>query len=250
MTAPQVDDSYLMTEQDRLERWAHMLYDVAKWFRDFPYPLSFKATADDLEAAAKLLSGVPQPTIKHVASVPQQSALVAAFADGYLLACREHIKRTSDAEGVALQLLKEAAETHSGEIDNIERIARLEQDVGAWKAQFLNQHGLREQAEREVAELRLALDRPTGEKLGRCRGCQRPVIDAPGRTVWCSSCTADMAIKDKDDAERRLERAEDALQNVRMLAMRMRRTDPENAAHLLRFCEDVGIVGSVLRDME
>lgn len=192
MTEPKLD------EQDRLARWIHMLRDVAKWFRDFPYPLSFTATADDLEAAAKLLStGTPQPTIQHAAPIPQQSALVAAFVDGYLLAL-----------------------------------------------------SLRERTEREVAELRLALDRPTGEKLGRCRGCQRPVIDAPGRTVWCSSCTADMAIKDKDDAEQRLERAENALQNVRMLAMRMRRTDPENAAHLLRFCEDVGIVGSVLRDME
>lgn len=38
-----------------------------------------------------------------------------------------------------------------------------------------------------------------------------------------------------------------ALQNVRALAMRLRRTDAENAGHLLRFCADVGVVGSILR---
>lgn len=38
-----------------------------------------------------------------------------------------------------------------------------------------------------------------------------------------------------------------ALENVRMLAMRLRRTEPENAAHFLRFCAEVGVTGSVLR---
>lgn len=40
-----------------------------------------------------------------------------------------------------------------------------------------------------------------------------------------------------------------ALENVRMLAMRMRRKPEqrENAEHLLRFCESAGVVGSVLR---
>lgn len=38
-----------------------------------------------------------------------------------------------------------------------------------------------------------------------------------------------------------------ALENVRMLAMRMRRTDAVNAEHLLRFCHEAGVVGSVLR---
>ena len=39
----------------------------------------------------------------------------------------------------------------------------------------------------------------------------------------------------------------DALRNIRMLAMRLRKSDPENAAHFVRFCADAGIVGSVLR---
>lgn len=38
-----------------------------------------------------------------------------------------------------------------------------------------------------------------------------------------------------------------ALDNVRLLAMRLRRTDPVNAGHLLRFCASAGVVGSVLR---
>ncbi len=41
---------------------------------------------------------------------------------------------------------------------------------------------------------------------------------------------------------------QDALENVRMLAKRLRRTDPENAAHLLRFCASVGMVDNILRD--
>lgn len=39
-----------------------------------------------------------------------------------------------------------------------------------------------------------------------------------------------------------------ALENVRMLAVRMRKSDPENADQLLRFCAAAGVVGNVLRD--
>ena len=46
----------------------------------------------------------------------------------------------------------------------------------------------------------------------------------------------------------RTERAILALRNVRALAMRLRKKDPENAGHLLRFCASVGVVGSVLRE--
>jgi hypothetical protein len=42
-------------------------------------------------------------------------------------------------------------------------------------------------------------------------------------------------------------RSSNALKNVRMLAMRLRKSDPINADHLVRFCADAGIVGSVLR---
>lgn len=45
-----------------------------------------------------------------------------------------------------------------------------------------------------------------------------------------------------------LRRMEIALRNVRMLAKRMRKTDPENAAHLLRFVASTGIEDSFLRD--
>lgn len=41
-----------------------------------------------------------------------------------------------------------------------------------------------------------------------------------------------------------------ALRNVRTLAARLKRTDPENAAHFLRFCASAGVVGSVLRGKE
>lgn len=44
-----------------------------------------------------------------------------------------------------------------------------------------------------------------------------------------------------------LERLTRNMHNVRMLAHKMRRTDPINAEHLLRFCKAAGIEGSVLR---
>lgn len=39
-----------------------------------------------------------------------------------------------------------------------------------------------------------------------------------------------------------------ALQNVAMLAKRLRKTDPENAEHLLRFCREAGWEDSILRE--
>lgn len=45
-----------------------------------------------------------------------------------------------------------------------------------------------------------------------------------------------------------VDRLRSALRNVRAFAAsRLRKTDPENAGHLLRFCEEAGIVASVLR---
>lgn len=39
-----------------------------------------------------------------------------------------------------------------------------------------------------------------------------------------------------------------SLENVRALALRMRKTDPANAEHLLRFCREAGVEGSILRE--
>jgi hypothetical protein len=41
---------------------------------------------------------------------------------------------------------------------------------------------------------------------------------------------------------------ERALRNVRLLALRLRRTDPVNAAHFIRFCEEAGVHAQILRD--
>jgi hypothetical protein len=38
-----------------------------------------------------------------------------------------------------------------------------------------------------------------------------------------------------------------ALRNVRAMAKRLHRTDPENAAHLLRFCDEAGVIDRFLR---
>ncbi len=38
-----------------------------------------------------------------------------------------------------------------------------------------------------------------------------------------------------------------ALRNVRAFAKRLHRTDPENAANLLRFCEEAGVHDRILR---
>jgi hypothetical protein len=52
-------------------------------------------------------------------------------------------------------------------------------------------------------------------------------------------------------ANKRAAELERALENVRMLvATRKKRFDPEMAGHLLRFCREAGIEGSVLRDAE
>jgi len=55
-----------------------------------------------------------------------------------------------------------------------------------------------------------------------------------------------------DQAEADAARMRLSLENVRMLAKRMRRrgTYAENAAHLLRFCEDAGVVDNILRGAE
>jgi hypothetical protein len=39
-----------------------------------------------------------------------------------------------------------------------------------------------------------------------------------------------------------------AIHNVAALAKRLRKTDPENAAHLLRFCREAGWEDSILRN--
>ena len=41
-----------------------------------------------------------------------------------------------------------------------------------------------------------------------------------------------------------------AIENVAMLAKRLRKTDPENAEHLLRFCREAGWEDSILRGDE
>lgn len=38
------------------------------------------------------------------------------------------------------------------------------------------------------------------------------------------------------------------IHNVAMLAKRLRKTDPENAEHFLRFCREAGWEDSILRD--
>jgi hypothetical protein len=41
-----------------------------------------------------------------------------------------------------------------------------------------------------------------------------------------------------------------ALRNVRALAKRLHRTDPESAAHLLRFCDEAGVKDNIMREGE
>ena len=45
------------------------------------------------------------------------------------------------------------------------------------------------------------------------------------------------------------DRALHAIENVAALAKRLRKTDPENAEHLLRFCREAGWEDSILRDV-
>lgn len=62
--------------------------------------------------------------------------------------------------------------------------------------------------------------------------------------VWCAQSEA------LERAEARVAQLTLALQNTRMLAKRLRKTDPENAAHFLRFCTDAGVVDTVMRNDE
>lgn len=50
------------------------------------------------------------------------------------------------------------------------------------------------------------------------------------------------------EVEVNYDRAILAIENVAMLAKRLHKTDPENAAHFLRFCREAGWEDSILRD--
>lgn len=60
----------------------------------------------------------------------------------------------------------------------------------------------------------------------------------------------DTLLADRDRLGGVIEKQRRALENIRMLAMRMRRTAPEEAEHLLRFCREAGVVGSVMRESD
>lgn len=53
--------------------------------------------------------------------------------------------------------------------------------------------------------------------------------------------------KEMDLCRARIAELERALRNVRLLAARVRRKDPENAEHLLRFCSEAGVLPSIVR---
>lgn len=52
------------------------------------------------------------------------------------------------------------------------------------------------------------------------------------------------------EVELELHNATLALRNVLMLSKRLRKTDPANAEHLVRFCREGGVEDSVLREAE
>jgi hypothetical protein len=85
--------------------------------------------------------------------------------------------------------------------------------------------------------------------MSRCDNCVGCPDDAEIHRL-CDECMQENI--DADDAamaakNAEIERLKSALKNVRALAMQLRKVDPTNAAHFLRFCEEAGVVGSVLR---
>ncbi len=86
---------------------------------------------------------------------------------------------------------------------------------------------------------------------GHCTAFDRPLVMDLGHGAYdrCPTCiAAEQAAASVPSCEGDAKAATLALRNVRALATRLRRTDPENAAHLLRFCESAGVVGRILRD--
>jgi hypothetical protein len=61
--------------------------------------------------------------------------------------------------------------------------------------------------------------------------------------LYCHDCDKS---SDEVDGEA-LAAAWRAIENVAMLAKRLRKTDPENAEHFLRFCREAGWEDSILR---
>lgn len=73
--------------------------------------------------------------------------------------------------------------------------------------------------------------------------CSRPETDA----LFYAVSEGGSVFTFSEDSLAEAAQARRSLESVRMLAMRLRRTDPENAAHLLRFCAEAGVTGNVLR---
>ena len=61
--------------------------------------------------------------------------------------------------------------------------------------------------------------------------------------LYCRDCNKSSDVIDGEA----LDAAWQAIENVAALAKRIRKTDPENADHLLRFCQEAGWKDSILR---
>ncbi len=116
---------------------------------------------------------------------------------------------------------------------NLSRIDSLEEAVHA-------EHARAEHIGADMDNLRARAER--AEAIAAVSGGEWCLGNrAAGRDVCgaCAICFAEM--------KGRAERAEAALHNVRALAKRLRRKDPENAGHLLRFTEPFVTVNEILR---
>jgi len=166
----------------------------------------------------------PNPTPEEVAKVRDEIEGVAALR---AKAEKAEAERDAALARVAAEagndLAAWAADLDAAESRNT--TLRAERDTALTAATSLNA---------ELARLREALDRPTSERLGTCPKCGHPVVDAPGRQVWCQLCTTNAAIADADAAlaELREARARAFDEAVALIEKERTHEGPRNASGL------------------
>lgn len=114
--------------------------------------------------------------------------------------------------------------------------------IDRWRDAVRDREAETLKCEAELDEARILLDRIVryhDEDRARTPGCTRLVRVIAEAKAWLPGGEVMPGTESREVL---------ALRNVRALAAsRIRKTDPENAAHLLRLCESTGIVGCVLR---